>query len=60
MGGMTQFTADNSLAEYAMQSEEDRRAALNEFIFQMLENDNFLTLLEDLETCWARVGLGMK
>jgi hypothetical protein len=60
MGGMTQFTADNSLAEYAMQSQEDRRAALNEFIFQMLEDDNFLTLLEDLETCWARVGLGMK
>jgi hypothetical protein len=60
VGGMTQFTADDSLAEYVMQPEEDRRAALNEFIFQNLENDNFLTLLEDIETCWARAGLGMK
>jgi hypothetical protein len=59
-GGVTQFVADNSLAEYAMQSEEDRRAALNEFIFQNLENENFIILLEDMETCWARVGLGMK
>lgn len=52
--------ANDSLAGYAMQSEEDRRASLNEFIFRHLEDDNFITLLEDMETCWARVGLGMK
>jgi hypothetical protein len=43
-----------------MQSAEGRRAALNEFIFQQLENDDFITLLEDMETAWARTGLGMK
>lgn len=48
------------LSDYAMQPEEGRRAALNEFLFKNLENDNFLTLLEDMETCWARAGLGMK
>jgi hypothetical protein len=52
--------ANDNLASYAVQSEENRRAALNEFIFKHLEDDNFLTLLEDMETCWARVGLGMK
>ncbi|KAF1911285.1 hypothetical protein BDU57DRAFT_560412 [Ampelomyces quisqualis] len=50
----------DDLAAYAMQSEEGRRAALNEFIYKQLENDNFLTLLEDTETCWARTGLGTK
>jgi hypothetical protein len=53
-------TTDNDLAVYAMQSEEGRRAALNEFIFKHLEDNHFLTLLEDMETCWARSGLGMK
>lgn len=51
---------DNTLAAYAMQSEEGRRAALNEFIFRHLESDDFLTLVEDMETCWARVTLGMR
>ncbi|KAJ4371455.1 hypothetical protein N0V83_004672 [Neocucurbitaria cava] len=49
---------DNNLAAYAMQSEEGRRVALNEFIFRHLESDEFLTLVEDMETCWARVTLG--
>jgi hypothetical protein len=52
--------ANENLASYAMQSDETRRAALNEFVFKHLEDDNFLTLLEDMETCWARAGLGMK
>jgi hypothetical protein len=52
--------ANDVLATYAMQSAEGRRAALNEFIFQQLENDDFITLLEDMETAWARTGLGMK
>lgn len=54
----TQVNED--LAAYAMQSNEGRRAALNEFIFKCLGDDNFLTLLEDMETCYARVGLGMR
>ncbi|KAH9864176.1 hypothetical protein J1614_010110 [Plenodomus biglobosus] len=50
----------DGLRVYIMQSEDQRRDALNEFIFQHLENDNFLTLVEDMETCWARVALGMR
>jgi hypothetical protein len=42
-----------------MQSDEGRRAALNEFIFRQLESDDFLTLVEDMEASWARVALGM-
>jgi hypothetical protein len=49
----------DGLAAYAMQSDEGRRAALNEFIFRHLESDDFLTLVEDLETAWARTALGM-
>ncbi|KAF2830586.1 hypothetical protein CC86DRAFT_402619 [Ophiobolus disseminans] len=53
-------TSENNLAAYAMQSAEGRRAALNEFLFQQLEDPNFLTLLEDMETCWARAGMPKK
>ena len=58
----TRFDPDSvdNLAAYAMQSDEGRRAALNEFIFRHLESDDFLTLVEDMETCWARVALGMR
>jgi hypothetical protein len=48
---------NDDLATYALQSAEGRRAALNEFLFRHLEDPNFLTLLEDMETCWARAGL---
>jgi hypothetical protein len=51
---------DDNLAAYAMQSEEGRRAALDEFVISQLENPNFMILLEDMETCWARTTLGPK
>jgi hypothetical protein len=60
MGNKLDLDLSTDLAEYAKQPEEDRRAALNEFLFKNLESENFLTLLEDMETCWARAGLGMK
>jgi hypothetical protein len=47
-----------SLTGYSKQSDEARRAALNEFIFQNLENPEFITLVEDMETCWAKIALG--
>ncbi|KAF2844894.1 hypothetical protein T440DRAFT_461400 [Plenodomus tracheiphilus IPT5] len=50
----------DDLRAYVMQPGEGRRAALNQFIFRHLENDDFLTLVEDMETCWARAALGMK
>ena len=52
-------TEHDGLAAYVMQSDEGRRAALNEFIFRHLESDDFLTLVEDMETAWARAALGM-
>lgn len=50
--------AENALKTYAMQSDDGRRAALNNFIFKSLDDNNFLTLVEDMETNWARLGLG--
>jgi hypothetical protein len=50
--------AENALKAYAMQSDDRREAALNSFIFKSLDDNNFLTLVEDVETNWARLGLG--
>lgn len=47
-----------NLAAYAMQPADGRRAALNEFLFEQLQDDGFIALLEDMETCWARAGMG--
>lgn len=52
--------ASDDLAKYLMQSTEGRRAALNEFIFQCLEDENFIALVEDMETCYSRIGVNMK
>jgi hypothetical protein len=52
-----QADPSEDLAAYAIQSDEGRRAALNEFIYRHIESDDFLTLLEDMETAWARAGL---
>jgi hypothetical protein len=51
---------NEKLAAYALQSDEGRRAALNEFVYRHLESDDFLTLVQDMETAWARVALGMQ
>ncbi|OWY43123.1 hypothetical protein CUC08_Gglean010590 [Alternaria sp. MG1] len=49
----------DGLTAYATQSDEERRAVLNEFVFRHLESDDFLTLVQDMETAWARVAMGM-
>ena len=41
-----------------MQSDDGRKAALNDFILKALDSNDFLTLVEDMETNWARLGLG--
>ncbi|KAL1801480.1 hypothetical protein ACET3X_001822 [Alternaria dauci] len=58
-GQCSRANENDSLAAYAMQSDEGRRAALNEFVFRHLESDDFLTLVQDMETAWARVAMGM-
>lgn len=50
--------AKDALKAYAMQSDDGRKAALNGFIFKSLDDNNFITLVEDMETNWARIGLG--
>lgn len=50
--------SESALKAYAMQSGDGRTAALNDFIFRSLDSNDFLTLVEDMETNWARIGLG--
>jgi hypothetical protein len=49
---------ENALKAYAMQSDDGRKAALNDFIFKALDSNEFLALVEDMEMNWARLGLG--
>lgn len=48
-----------SLAEYASQSREDRQTLLDEFMVSKLEDADFATLCEDLDSCWRRIALGL-
>lgn len=43
-----------SLARYAAQTEQERQAALNDFICDSLQNDDFRQLCVDVESCWRR------
>ncbi|KAI4622426.1 uncharacterized protein J4E87_006368 [Alternaria ethzedia] len=54
-GATMSVNEHDQLATYAMQSDEGRRAALNEFVYRHLESDDFLTLVLDMEATWARV-----
>ncbi|KAF2276690.1 uncharacterized protein EI97DRAFT_417634 [Westerdykella ornata] len=49
----------DALASYAAKSDDDRRAILNDFMMKCIDDDSFLTLVEDVSTCWARIGLGL-
>lgn len=60
MGSAIGMNGNDGLAAYALQSDEGRRAALNEFVYRHLESEDFLTLVQDMETAWARVALGMQ
>lgn len=51
--------ANDSLADYAAQSDEDRMAAIDDMICQNLMDDDFLKLCEDVENSWRRIGLGL-
>ena len=48
-----------SLGEYAVQSLQDRQAALDTFMMENLENPAFTKLCEDVEGCWRRIALGL-
>ncbi|KAI9666054.1 MAG: hypothetical protein M1821_003989 [Bathelium mastoideum] len=45
------------LKAYASQNGEDRMDALESMICDLINNDDFLKLSEDVEACWRRIGL---
>jgi hypothetical protein len=49
-----------NLASYAAQSPEERRVILNEFFLQHIDSDDFVKLVEDVETSWAIIGMGLE
>ncbi|EME89272.1 uncharacterized protein MYCFIDRAFT_170756 [Pseudocercospora fijiensis CIRAD86] len=52
-------THEASLEQYEAQNLEDRKAALDKFMMDNLENPAFTTLCEDVENCWRRIALGL-
>lgn len=48
-----------SLEAFAAQTESERQAALEEFFIANWDNENFITLCEDVEKCWRRIALGL-
>ncbi|KAF2267518.1 hypothetical protein CC78DRAFT_613954 [Lojkania enalia] len=56
----TNTSGSGNLAAYSMHSPEGRKDILNDFILKHLDDDNFVTLVEDLSTCWAYIGLGIE
>ncbi|KAI9708579.1 MAG: hypothetical protein M1820_003797 [Bogoriella megaspora] len=51
---------ENTLSNYASQSDEERKAVLGEMICNLVEDDNFKKLMEDVECCWERIGLSTR
>ena len=49
----------SDLAEYAARPGEERRNAIDDMILELIMDDNFATLCQDIEGCWRRVELGM-
>ncbi|TAQ87072.1 hypothetical protein B7494_g4597 [Chlorociboria aeruginascens] len=45
---------------YTAADEETRLAIVNDFICENLENEDFLTLCDDMGRSWQRIGLGIK
>jgi hypothetical protein len=54
----TTSTALSELQVYAKQSDEVRMDVLNTFILQHFQSDDFLTLIDDVDAAWARIGPG--
>ena len=52
------FAGSPNLAQWAKEPEEERRALLETFICQSLQDENFFQLCKDLNGTWQRVFLG--
>lgn len=53
-----QPTAAEDLAAYAAQPDEVRQAVIKDLILEVLGNENFVKLVEDVDAEWRRIGLG--
>ena len=49
-----QQSAQDALKQYAEQSDETRKKAIEQFILASIEDDDFLKLCVDVEACWQR------
>ena len=47
----------STLAEYVALPEAERRVGLNQVLMELIMDDNFVTLCEDVEASWRRIGL---
>lgn len=52
-------TAEEHLAEYAAQSDEDRISAFDNMVCECMQDENFAKLMEDVEGAWKGIGLGL-
>lgn len=48
---------DTTLARYTALPLDERMEELNSQILRLLDDDNFITLCEDVENCWQRIGI---
>lgn len=48
-----------NLAAYTTLPADERRTVINDWMMQHIEDDDFLTLCQDVWGCWQRIGLGL-
>jgi hypothetical protein len=48
----------DSLADYAAMKYEERMAVIEKLIVEGVDDENFITLCEDVQSCWQRIGFG--
>lgn len=48
-----------NLTAYAARPADERRTVINDWMMQHIEDDDFLTLCQDVWGCWRRIGLGL-
>lgn len=56
----TSGIANEHLKSYSARTAEERREILDDFMMNLIDDDDFLKLVEDVSTCWTRVGLGLQ
>ncbi|KAF2116268.1 hypothetical protein BDV96DRAFT_631393 [Lophiotrema nucula] len=59
LSGNASGAQSKGLDAYAMHSADGRKVILNDFMLQHIDDDNFVTLCEDMSACWATIGLGL-